>query len=236
MPPNLRHRRPPQRPSSPDAPTPIDRRRWSDFRAGISVEELATRENVRVGTIDKSIDKMRTFAARVSQESTEMATRELYLNQLPNATHVFEEALLATKLESYAIVNPDTGETEVREREVADHVTRLKAMEQLKGLLASIQPKQPMVAVDARTQINNGQQSGQSHQGALSAESIIRQIRADKNLALGSGAPTSTPAIAPPAEVDFELEAEMEEEGDPDEIEAEYVDEDNPILPPEPSK
>lgn len=233
MPPTTRHshRRPAQRPSraADSSPSSLDRQRWMDNRAGMSVEELAARENVRLVTIQASIDKMKLHAARNSQESVEMATREIYIDSLPSALQVFERALHAKKMDTQTITNPDTQKDEVILVEVDDLAMQLKAVEQLKSLLAGVTPRTPMVQVDARTQINNP--SHPSQQGALSSESIIRQIRMERGLALTAGDIKPKLLEETPAEVDIELQSEMEEEAelaDPDspaEIEeAEYVD------------
>lgn len=224
MPPTVRHRRPPQRPTS-TAPSPLDRSRWMDHRSGLSIEELAARENVKISTIQSSLDKMKLHAARTSQESVDMATRELYLDQLPSAIHVFEDALKATTMQTKTIENPDTEETEIVYVEVPDHAIRLKAIESLQKLLAGVTPKTPMVQVDARTQINNPGQP--QHVGQLSSESIIRQIRAERGLSLTAGDIKPKVLEETPAEIDFELQHELEEDAEDEEVtlqvKAEYV-------------
>lgn len=209
--------------SALDPITPHDTRRWQESRRGISIQELAARENVKLSTIQKSIDKMESHSAATSQESVEMATRQLYLESLGDAGQAIAEAIAAMKTEQRVITNKDTGETEVVEIQTADHATRMKAIDQLKGLLVSIQPKQPMMQMvnDNRTQINNGQPAGHLGQVTLSSESIIRQIRAERGMSLGPGEPDSpalSAGIIVPEEVDRELIAELEEDGDDDEI------------------
>lgn len=219
--------------------SPLDRTRYFDYRAGISPAELAARENVQLDTIEKSITKMRSHLAAHSQESVELATREIYLNRLPDANLVFQEALTATikqtRIEQQERWNTiteqyDTVDVTV-ETDVADHATRLKATETLKSLLASTIPKTPMVAVDARSQTVNmpggaggaglaaGQQQGLLGSGALSAEAIIRQIRASRGeLTAGMPDAPALTAAPPPVEVDYELQAELAEDGELDEV------------------
>lgn len=199
--------------SALDPITPHDTRRWQESRRGVSIQELAARENVKLSTIQKSLDKMESHSAATSQESVEMATRQLYLETLGDAGQAIAEAIAAMKTEQRVITNKDTGETEVVKIQTADHATRMKAIDQLKGLLVSIQPKTPMMTVDARTQINNGGQLGTGvSQATLSSESIIRQIRAERGLSLGTGDDLSrSTEIIVPAEVDRELIAELEE-------------------------
>ena len=222
MAPRTRHRTPPPKRAVDSAPTPIDFRRWREMRGGMSIAEIATRENAKVSVVEKSIEKMRSHAARNSQESVEMATRELYLDQMPNAIQVFERALHAKTYEVQEIVNPDTKEKEYITVERDDIPTQLNAVEKLKSLLVGIQPKTPLMTVDARTQINNNPQLGS---GALSSESIIRQIRSQPNLALTDGQ-IRTVAQQTEEEIGIQIKKETAEEiADLAEAEAEYVDE-----------
>jgi hypothetical protein len=184
------HTRPPTHARNPllaEPVTALDSKRWQDSRRGISKEELATRENVKLSTIQKSLDKMDAHAAAVSQESVEMATRQLYLESLAGVQDAIVDAIAAMKTEQRVITNKDTGETEIVEIQTADHATRMKAIDQLKGLLVSIQPKTPLMTVDARTQINNPGHPQLGSGSTISTESIIRQIRAQPNFLLTDG-------------------------------------------------
>jgi hypothetical protein len=193
----------------------------------MSTQELAARENVKLSTIDKSIEKMKLHSARNSQESVELATRSLYLDNLPSAARVFEEGLHAMTTESRTIKNPDTQEIEIVLDLVPDHAMRLKTIESLQKLLASVQPRTPLI--DARTQINNPQLASSSG-GALSSESIIRQIRARPNFQLTDGDIRSV-AQQTEEEIGLQVKREAEEEAldiaeAAAEEEAEYEDED----------
>lgn len=176
--------------------TDTDQRRWFDFRAGTSAEELAVRENVKLDTILASLNRMRAHQERNSQASAETAVRELFLERLPQAAGVFIDAMNATTTQTRTEVvhefNEETQRNEWVDKEVTesvpDHQLRLKAVDSLKSLLASIQPKTPMVQVDARSQtnFNNGLMGGSadpaSQQRAISFESIMRQYRLEKGL------------------------------------------------------
>lgn len=203
-------------------PTPQDRRRWEDLREGISPEELAARENVRLPTILKSRDTMRNYLARYSAQSAETEVRRVVIDSLPAAANYLAEALTATMPVTKMVLkqrrNYDTGMLEDYMDEettlIPDHATRGKAHEQLTKSLAAIQPKTPMVQVDARSQTNiqNGQ-SGLGGGQALSFESITRQIRAERGLSLGPGESAAPQqAISAPVEVDYELAEEIAEE------------------------
>lgn len=225
--------------SSASSASALDQRRYFDFRAGCSPAELAARENVTLATIDKSILRMRMFAARNSQESVELATREVYLSRLPEASLAFEGALTATRTEVHVemrrVTNPQTGEDEMLEHEVRvavpDHDTRLKATTALKNLLAGVQPKTPMVAVDARSQtnINNGMLPQSSAVGALSFESITRQIRLEQGKLTAGDIVREMRSEALP-DIDIELADDLAEapEEDDDLLAVADADEDSP--------
>ncbi len=213
--------------SSP--PSPLDRRRYFDFRAGKSAEEIAAQESVKLPTVLKSIEKMRAHAAEFSAESAELATREVYMRNLEEASQVLARALRATKNQPVTRVigkhDPLSGdyyeEAVVVDEEVPDLAMQLKGQDALQRLLASVQPKSPMVTVDARSQTNIAGgatlQSGLPGGGAplaLSAEAIIRQVRADRGLALPSGAESTQQAL--PVAV-IEQDSELDELEDDDE-------------------
>lgn len=212
--------------TAPRAVSPLDRRRYLDFRAGISVAELASRENARVDTIQRSIDKVISEHAQFSQEQAEVAARQLFLQTAPKVAEALTGALAATttrtKTEMVLVRDRHTGTEEWVEREVEveqpDHKTRLSAVDTWKSLPVAVTPHQPMVQVDARTQTINGAAVPSQHAlpaGPLSSESIIRAIRAERGLA-GADQPALTDgsAAAPAIDHDYELVAEMEEDGD----------------------
>lgn len=228
MPVATRHHRPSIRHRDNEI-TQLDLARWAGSRAGMSIRELAARENVKLSTVEKSLEKMRLHAARTSQESVEMATRELYIDSLPSALQVFERALHAKKFETKVVTNPDTEKEEIIMVEVEDLDMQLKAVEKLKSLLAGVTPKTPMVAVDARTQINNQGQLAAGSQGQLSSESLIRQIRAQPNFQLTDGQ-IRTVAQQTAEEIGLQIKQETEQEAADiaeaaEADEAEYVDE-----------
>jgi hypothetical protein len=211
----------------------------------MSPEEIAARENppVKLPTVLKSIERMKAYAAEFSAESTDLATREVYMRKLGDAAEVLTRALTATRNQATTriVTRRDhlTGDT-LEEAVVFDEVVpdipvQLKGMEALQKLLAAVQPKQPMVSVDARSQTNigtgggggGGLGAGQGSLGAgqplsLSAESMIRRVRAQAGLSLPSGNETGvvTAVMAPLVERDSELDellAEDDEDGEADE-------------------
>jgi hypothetical protein len=203
--------------------TQLDRSRYFDNLAGISAEELASRENVKLSTITRSLEKMRAHAQRHSQSSAIMATTELYMDKLDKVSQVIDEGLNASVVVTRQVIktrwNPELGADEqymAEEHDILpDHATRIKTMDYLSKLQERVQPKQPLVAVDARTQIqNNAGQLGPGGTTVLSSEAIIRHIRSERGL-LGDGSPQALPDILQPqAEVDVELARELAEDSD----------------------
>lgn len=182
-------------PASRD-PAPVDHRRYLDFRAGVPAAELATRENVRLPTIEASIQRVISHNAQFSQEQAEIAARQLFLQAAPTVAQALTSALTATKTRTRKELvlrrDPMTGTEDWIETEneivEPDHKTQLSAVDTWKSLPGAASPRQPGVMVDARTQVNNG--GGQvatsalaaSSGGVLSAESLIRQIRQQRGL------------------------------------------------------
>ena len=233
--------------SSGAAPTAKDQTRYFDWRAGVSMEELATRENVRLATVRSSIEKMRAQAAKYSAEQAEIATRQMYIEGLPHGGQALIAALQATrteyKSEMELVYDKETQEPSWKEvktaTELPDHAVRLNAVDRLTKVLSTIIPKTPLVSnntnVDARTQIAGNVGGGQAlaapqHQGALSAESIIRQIRQQRGLDTVEVVKQLTPG-AELADKDFELERELAEEAEAEAGEGEYVEGDGGAEP-----
>lgn len=204
--------------------TQIDRARYFDNLAGISAEELASRENVKLSTITRSLEKMRAHSHRFSQTSVILKANELFASKLDDVSKVIDDGLNATVVVVRQVVktrwNPELGADEQYMDEVhellPDHATRIKTMDYLSKLHERVQPKQPLVAVDARTQIQNNQaQLPGNTSGIISSEAIIRHIRAERGLSLGDGSPEALPDIPQPtAEVDIELQRELAEDTD----------------------
>jgi hypothetical protein len=214
--------------------TDIDMSRWFDFRAGTSAEEIAARENVKLDTVMASLSRMRAHQERNSQTSAETAVREMFLERLPQAAGVFIDAMNATTTQTRTEVvhefNEETGRAEWVDKEVTeqvpDHQLRLKAVDSLKALLQSVQPKTPMVQVDARSQTNfnngllgAGAATPESQQRAISFESIMRQRRLEMGLADAKELTAGDSAATEAAERD------MDDDGVDDETDDDGVDE-----------
>lgn len=208
------------------APNKIDRLRYKAFKSGMTVKEIAEQEGVQEKTIDFSLQRVRAENAGYSSEETTMQVRKILLQHLPKAFKVLDEAMDATKLESRQVValNSLTGDAvQLQESvRVADHDTRLKAHGELRGILSVVQPREPLISIDSRSQTNIMQSATPVTTNSLtSPEAVIRAIRQQRGLALADGVSVAGAVI----------DAVVEEEaagGEDDEVEDdELVDEED---------
>jgi hypothetical protein len=213
-------RRRPHAPSSdPSAralfsPHSLDAQRYAAFRAGLSAAEIAARENVRVSTVEKSIERLRTAAQLYSQEAVEIAVRRSALDIIP-AAHTSILAMLSATREQIRHLPPDADDPDSTARtewvQAPDHATRNLALARLTDLIESIREQAPLVSANFNTQ-NNTQNIGLGP-GGLSTESLIRAIREEKGLALPAEIMRADAVDALlPDTIDFELQAELAEE------------------------
>ena len=208
---------PSQRPDPPS--TDRDRRRYLLFRAGTSPEEQAARENVRLDTILQSIQRHSVHLQQFSAESAEVATREMALGLIGQVTSVLEAGLTATVpiYEEQEEYNEETGVTTKRRVLMGvepDLKQRMRTQEEVREWLASVQPKQPQVAINnnSSTLNDNRMLVAPGHAGTVSFESIVRQIRVEQGQALPSETVGPPDVAIIPVEVDMELEQELEED------------------------
>lgn len=183
----------PQRARKSSTPSENDRRRYHAFKSGTIVVDIAEQEGVKVSTIEESIRKVRSDNQRYSSEETSMQVRKMLLQHLPKAFKVLDEAMDATKLESRQIVAIDAlGGKTVQLQEsvrVADHDVRLKAHGEYRGLIAVVQPREPFISIDQRSQTNimSTTTTPVTPNSLTSPEAVIRAIRAQRGLALADG-------------------------------------------------
>jgi hypothetical protein len=200
--------------ASPGAPTAADQRRWYDHqRNGIGIAELATREQVKLSTIERSLQVMRAYTATNSQEATELATRATFLRALPTVEDIFHRAATATQPQERRILNPDTQETFLVDEVVPDIKTQLSGAEMIRKFMEAVQPRQPAMAVNvnasatAQSATFNAASSGQ---GPISAEAIIREIRQQRGLAAPQEIVTRIVTAPVTEDVDSELAEDLE--------------------------
>lgn len=197
-------------------PSANDRRRYHAFKSGQIVVDIAEQEGVKESTIEESIRRVRAYNQAYSSEETTMQVRKMLLQHLPKAFKVLDEAMDATKLESRQVVALDalTGNAvQLQESvRVADHDIRLKAHGELRGIISVVQPREPLISIDSRSQTNIMQSTTPVTTSSLtSPEAVIRAIRAQRGLALADGVAAAESVID--AVVEDEA-ADGEDEGD----------------------
>lgn len=219
------------------SPTAVDMRRYMDWRAGISAAEIAARENKRVATIETSIERMRVYAAANSAEMSELAVRAVARETLPQAKLAIEGAFTAVRSEPVTVGYDELGNPKIDYIERPDHKTRLEAIDRIRALFASAQPKTPLLSLTNNNTVNtqNNLQAGLPGGSPTSSEAIIRQIRSERGLALPADiGPEQTTAVL--VERDMELNDDLEDADDEDSEDAEegeYDDDDTDKETPE---
>jgi hypothetical protein len=207
-----RRRQPPREPwatRSSLAPTftphSLDAQRYALFRSGLSAAEIAARENVKLATVEKSIEKMRAQSEIFSKEAMGVETRRAIMSALPTGTSSLIEALTATKDK---IIAGEEGETSVIQE--ADHHLRLKAIAGLTALINSMKESAPLVSVSQQNLQQNATNTNIA--GGLSAESIIRQIREKRGMTHLDPVSVDVDDTPLPDTIDFEESGKPDEE------------------------
>lgn len=193
----------------------LDAQRYHAFRAGISIEELAARENVKLSTIRKSIEAMHIEEVRYSEDAVNLAARRSIIQATPYAHAALIEALTATREQVRHMGLDENGEERTERVQVADNAVRMLAYTKLTDLIESIKVAAPQAVFN-----NLNQQQGviASTPGAPSLEGIIRQIRQAKGLTAAEEVVEVIEADSPlPDSVDFELQADLDEVEDGEE-------------------
>jgi len=130
------------------------------------MEEIASREQVNVDTIKRSIDKVEAYRYVASAEEVDMAYNHMALELVEKQAEVLMDAMNANR---YRVT---FGGDEVIE---SDHATRLRALEVAKSFTEVSRPKGPATQVNIQQNNNSG---GNGSGGGISFESRLREIRA----------------------------------------------------------
>lgn len=212
------------------APTTFhDRRRWRLFNSGLTAAEIAEMEDVQLKTVELSLWKVRADRAQYAPDEMATKVRKILSDRLQDVDNVLKEAMRATVLDTREVVerDPETGHTVQLQESVerADHDTRLRAVTGVRDLIVSVQPREPLVAIDQRSQTNiqNNGISGGNGTGLKSPEAVIRSVieRRSKALTDGSHTAADTPMVVA---IDQTMPEDAEpidedEDGEEDEIE-----------------
>lgn len=111
---------------------PIHFQRYTRFKAGASVEQIAKADHVVTQTVQQSIDQVNAYREAFSIDFTNMAVGKTVTGVLPDAGKALKRALNAkTKVRDW----------KGRLREHHDHKTQIHAAEALTGMIEAIQPK-----------------------------------------------------------------------------------------------
>lgn len=208
------------RPAPP--PLSLDAQRYRAFRAGVSKEELAARENVKLSTISASIERMEIEKETFSQEAVDLVTRKSVIEASAARHNALLDALMATQ-QKLIHIETENGDA-VKWVDQPDYAVRLRAMTQLNAMIESIKQATPLVSVNQQT---NLQQNFNQTPGGLSIESIIREVRIERGMAVGDESEEKDVYAEPlPDEIDFELQAELKEAEEAGIIDAEEEEED----------
>lgn len=193
------------------APHSLDAQRYALYRSGMSLPEIAARENVKLSTVEKSIEKMKIERELYSKEAVDIAGRRVVLEAMPVAGQSLIEALTATRDRILSSTDDDGNDTTTVIQE-ADHALRLKALDGLNKLVESLKESVPLVSNSITNQNLQQNAVGISQGGqALSFESLTRQLREEKGIALETEKKESLELLGPlPDTIDFELQEDLD--------------------------
>jgi len=125
---------------------PLHLMRWLKAQAvGGSPEEaakaVAKSEGISVATAKQSIVEVDAYRKRNDRVEFDLSLRDLVISSIPQAKETLHNLLAATEL--VEVKNEKTGKTNVVRME--DKITRLEAMRVLNSIVATQQPKGPLV-------------------------------------------------------------------------------------------
>lgn len=176
---------PKTRPSTarkPSTPTRTDRYRYYLKRKNFSLDEIAAQTNCSVIQVSESFARMEEYMASVSNEEVDFAINQVVLQQITGVGKVIQKAMGAERRREVKIGKKKNGDDKFRVIKIADHDTRLKAVETLKTFADLTRPKGGGITLNANTQVNNGMgaSTGDVIRGR-SFEDIVRKKRLADN-------------------------------------------------------
>jgi hypothetical protein len=182
---------------------PRDFRRWFQVETlGMSIEQVALKENCRVSTVEDSINRLKEWQFRNRISVLETKAIEVLMQRVDGMGEVYDRGMQAEKA---VHVNRETGVATM----VPDIAMQLKTVEGMRGLIETVQPKTPLV--NSNTQYNlgvmvNGAPAGNSF------EAILRKKREARGLL---NSETEGSASAPQTHAE-EIDAEFKDLGGDD--------------------
>jgi hypothetical protein len=185
----------------------LDSSRFLAFRAGVSIPEIAARENSTTSAVEASISRQKILRETFSQESLEHTYRRGAIEAHSAVQSAILQALGATITQIREVGVDDAGKPVTEIFTFADHKTRMQAIDRLNALVTSIQAQAPLLSL---TQNTLNQQNLQLAAGQVSFESIAREVRLEKGLTQAMEQPLLEAEAEESADlVDFELEQEL---------------------------
>jgi len=142
-------------------------------RGGMTVEQVAAKYNLTVFKVQESIDYVKEWQSRNSLSFLETKAIEVVMSQMDSIGKVHQRGMQAEKV---VFVNQKTG----RVKKMPDIAMQLKAVAEVRNLMATVQPKGP--ALQLNQQNNFGMPGGGGFAPGRSFEQILRQKREAKGL------------------------------------------------------
>ena len=154
--------------------TKVDKRRWAQYRYGLSLPAIAAREKVPLHRVEASIQKFHVYLQSNSHEMVDAKANSISLQALDEFLPWFRKAVSARRLVSGYGPN---GEDPIFEPDIE---MGFKAMDALIKLIDKVRPDTPTTEVNVnqfanQTNVNTGER-------AETLESIIRKVRGEEGV------------------------------------------------------
>lgn len=167
---------PMSRESRNSKPSKKDRDRYLLSRRGWTAEALAGREGVKEHIIKASIEKYQLY-----RDSLDVTEQDLVLAEMTSRIAPKAEKVLSDAMKAEHTVNVGRGQKVIMKK-VADHTTRIKAVETWKSIVETGRPKGGGIQIN--TQVNNGKDGAGTPTSTrgFDFEARLRDIRERKGL------------------------------------------------------
>jgi hypothetical protein len=172
---------------------------------GLTIDDIAEQENVSPVTVQDSIDIMREYRFRNSNDNVALAINETVLSHITGISRTFKRGLAAIKY----IPGGVTRGGKTKYVKVDDTAMQLKTVASIRGLQEIAQPKAPLI--QNNTQFNNNPGGpGMGFAPGMSFESRLRKIREQRGLTNDEETGVESAADA---DVDQTLQDELADQG-----------------------
>lgn len=199
-------------------PTKRDKEIYLLYRGGVSTETLAVRYGVKEPAIKAAIERW-----VLERDSYNIEEQNLELAKMTSRLSSGAEKVIADAMKAQHTVNVGRGQKVIMKK-VADHATRIKAVETWKSIVETGRPKGGGIQIN--TQVNNGKDGAGTPTSTrgFDFEARLRDIRERKGLKDDESVieadfdeAEETDALADElAEMGIELEADDDDDQDED--------------------